>query len=140
MKTRRRKVFETNSSSSHSIEYFEGPSWDTIIPDEDGVILLTGGQYGWEECQYNKAIDKANYCAVDFRNNEELTNMLIEVIQEYTGCKDVVIDLIEDGWHWSYIDHQSDGTAREYATSIDELKTLIFNKSCYIITDNDNHW
>jgi hypothetical protein len=61
----REGVFETNSSSNHSLHLAKRPVYDyTIIPDNRGVILLWGdffGQGSGEE--YNDALTKAEYLA-----------------------------------------------------------------------------
>ena len=139
MKTLRRNVFETNSSSSHSITVEVGSYWDTITPDNDGVIRLIGGEFGWEIEEYNDAETKANYVALDFLlcEMDDKFDMLIEVIQDYTGYHvENCIDL--DSWG-TYIDHQSIGTAAHELHSKDGIKNFIFNKSSILYTDNDNH-
>ena len=137
--TVRRGVFETNSSSSHSITVEVGPYWDTITPD-DGVIRLTGGEFGWEIEEYNDAKTKANYAALDFIlcGNEDRLDELIEVIQDFTGYP-VEIDIDLESSNYSYIDHQSIGTVNDDIYDKEELKNFIFNKSSVLYTDNDNH-
>ncbi len=139
----RQNVFETNSSSSHSIsiEPSSDGLYDTIIPDEEGNIVLTGGEFGWGIDEYNDAITKANYCAVDQLNNEDRIDMLKEVIKEQTGCNDVIID-ISDSWrdpNYSYIDHESVGTSLEAFESKETLRDFIFSKNSVLYIDNDNH-
>jgi len=136
MKQVRQEVYETNSSSSHSISI---ASWnrktiyDTLIPDEDGVIKLTGGDYGWEGGSSRDCLDKCNYCAQDTINNQAYSDMLAEVICEHTGARLVVFDC--DG----YIDHQSQGTSYDAFSSKDTLKEFLFNPRSYLDIDNDNH-
>lgn len=60
-------VFETNSSSSHSISIAEEASMmmdNSLMADQDGIVTLTGGEFGWEWAKYNDATTKANYVAV----------------------------------------------------------------------------
>lgn len=140
----RKGVFETNSSSTHSISIAVGNNeglLDTIVPNEDGVIVLTGGEFGWEIEEYNDAITKANYCAIDQLNNDERVEMLKRVIKEQTGAK-MVTSIISDDWDngdYSYIDHQSVGTSDEAFESEEKLREFIFNKNSILYTDNDNH-
>lgn len=138
MKTIRKKVFETNSSSSHSITI----SYDELIRDEtmidrsdynNPVIILTGGEFGWGVDTYNDALTKANYCAVDFDGNEELTELLKEAIEEFMG---VPVEINIDSY--SYIDHQSKGTARYEIGSKNEILYFIFDPNSYLYIDNDN--
>lgn len=139
----RRNVFETNSSSTHSISIVGSEGmYDTILPDKKGNILLEGGKFGWEEMEYTDSLTKANYCAVDNIYNEDRLNMLKEVIKEHTRCNEVIILANKDSYDnpcYSYIDHQSAGISSEAFTSKENLKNFIFGKNSVLFTDNDNH-
>jgi len=65
MKKIRTNVFETNSSSCHSLVVAETPNFNyTIIPDKDGLITLDGDSYGGGDGkEYTDALTKANYVA-----------------------------------------------------------------------------
>lgn len=144
MITKRQSVFETNSSSSHSITISDTTELlDSITPDKDGNIVLTGGQFGWEIEDYEDALSKANYCAVDVHGNDDYEQMLIDVIKEHTGAKNVIFDFTtdysQDEDNYSYIDHQSYGTTHEAFSSNETLKAFIFNPNSVLRTDNDNH-
>lgn len=143
MKTvKRQGVFETNSSSCHSISIFGGNYIKDILPvDDNGVCEIYDGEFGWEEDSFSSAAVKASYCltyASRFTENEEPNNeyleMLKEVIKENTGCTEVVFN-IGDG----YIDHQSDDVCGEAFENKQALTDFIFNKKSYLLTDNDNH-
>jgi len=139
----RRNVFETNSSSSHSISISSRDNlFSNLSQDEDGIITLNGGQFGWSGGDFFDAETKANYCAVDSYNNPEEREMLRRVIKEHTGCKDVVfnINFEYDCGDVSYIDHQSHGTSQEAFESEATLKRFLFNPESYITIDNDNHY
>jgi len=143
MKQIREKVFETNSSSSHSItiEPSNDGLYDIIIPDDDGNITLTGGEFGWGIEEFSDALTKANYCGVDNLSNEDKLDILKEVIREQTGCNEVIIDISED-WkdaNHSYIDHESHGTSDEAFESKETLRDFIFSKNSVLYIDNDNH-
>lgn len=152
MKNIRNGIFETNSSSSHSIticKVTNGIYDDTILPGENGIIVLTGGRFGWEWREYNDALTKANYCAIDVCGSEhyredsyreddgypignpKCVEMLKKVIEEFTGGT-VVFSL--DG----YIDHQSKGTSLEAFKSEETLKNFLFCSSSELYTRNDN--
>ena len=129
----RHGVFETNSSSCHSVSVADETKQfvlDTIYPDQNGEILLTGGEFGWEWFKHNDAITKANYAAQSFNGNENHMEMLIDVIKEQTGAEEVLFDT-EKG----YIDHDSYGTC---PTNREELKNFIFNKNSWLFGGNDN--
>ena len=126
MKTTRKNVFETNSSSTHSISLESGTY---------GVLTIQGDDFGWEIEEYYDAWTKANYCRVDAQYNEDALEMLKEVIEEVTGLE-VVIEECE-----GYIDHQSSNTTFDEGVfdSRSNLKDFIFNSNSVLYTDNDNH-
>lgn len=140
MKKIRRNVFETNSSSTHSISIADNLEgiYDTIIPDEDGNVILQGGKFGWEVARYNDALTKANYCAIDNLYDDENIELLVKVIKEQTNCNEVILSFSLDGWNYSYIDHQSRGTSLDAFESENTLREFIFNPNSVLYTDNDN--
>ena len=126
----RKSCFETNSSSCHSIALASDDKQfilDTLYPDQNGVIRLTGGEFGWEWFKHNDVETKANYAAQSLGNDETL----IEVIKEQTGATDVIIDT-EDG----YIDHDSYGIVPKDKHG---LRNFIFNKNSWLFGGNDNN-
>ena len=146
----RNGVFETNSSSCHSISIDinnKNFTASSLYVDEDGYVTLTGGEFGWEQEEYFDALTKANYCAQDiyrydwrsdsYSLDEYKKNMLIDVIKEQTGCTDVLFDIqsLKDG----YIDHESHGTSYEAFQNKEILRNFIFNRNSYLETNNDNH-
>lgn len=142
MKVVRGGVFETNSSSMHSIHISKTlKTYDTIVPNDNGDIILTGGEFGWEEEKYYDSLTKANYCAVDTQFDNDKRAMLEEVIKSHTGAKRVIINISDKYYsgNYSYIDHESHGTSHEAFESEETLKEFIFNPKSYLKTDNDNH-
>jgi hypothetical protein len=143
MKNIRQGIFETNSSSSHSISISKDTDGvlGTLFVDDDGIVHLDGGEFGWEEETYYGSLIKANYCAIDTEHSPEYRKMLVKVICEHTGAKDVAFDFSPDWDHenYSYIDHQSQGTSHEAFADEETLKMFIFNRNSYLHTDNDNH-
>lgn len=149
--TIRQGIFESNSSSSHSIfisNTIKDGLMDTIVPDSDGNIHIRGDEFGWEQADYNDAYTKVSYLSLDVTNmsqtrrdkintllNEEETPlmMLTRIIKEQTGATSVTYDF--DG----YIDHQSHGTTEEAFRSDEALRNFIFNPESVLTTDNDNH-
>lgn len=130
----RHGVYETNSSSSHSVSIGMNESkeflLDTIYPDQDGIITLEGGEFGWEWFKHNDAETKANYAAQQFMYDEDALEMLKEVIMEQTGAEDVVF-YVKNG----YVDHDSVGIIDKDRTF---LRDFIFNKNSWLFGGNDN--
>src|SRR4051794_30987832 len=89
----RRGVFETNSSSTHSISIASGAeTLDTIPVDDDGVCRVQPGEFGWEEETFHDAATKASYAmewALNYGNRTHL-DMLAAVIKDRTGAREVV--------------------------------------------------
>lgn len=151
MKKIRTGVFETNSSSTHSISIANtdsGKLMEIVVPNDEGNIVLYGGEFGWEYNKYYDALNKASYMAiyaVDWcgERSDEFVQILKDVIKEQTGCKDVIFAFSSDydSCHWSYIDHQSvENQEYHYLFEDSELlRQFIFNPNSYLITDNDNH-
>lgn len=139
MKNIRLNVFETNSSSTHSISISKSSKgvYETL-PVNDGMVVLTGGEFGCEWVKYNDAITKANYAAAFAQGRGAAIEMLIDVIKNHTGAKEVELNLSEH----SYIDHQSGpgegGAGFEAFESQEALKEFIFNPDSWLFTGNDN--
>lgn len=147
MKNIRSKVFETNSSSTHSISIYPATSgmYDTIVPDDHGAIVLVGGTFGWEWEKYADAFTKANYAAIFAHGDTALESMLKSVIKDHTGAKEVIFNFNTedyDGENYSYIDHQSGraegGDAGQAFSTPQTLKDWIFHPESWLFTGNDN--
>lgn len=148
----RQAVFETNSSSTHSLSISSGNSsdiLDTLPLTEEGDVVLTGGQFGWEVEDYNCAETKASYAAIYALNwsgekSAQHKEVLDTVIKQQTGCSNVVYDFSTD-WgtdsETSYIDHQSveGGQLNHLFEDPEVLRQFIFNPRSVLHTDNDNY-
>ena len=154
MKKTRQQVFETNSSSTHSIsisELNDNDILDVLVPDEHGNIILEGGEFGWEAETYYDAESKASYAAIytmDWarEDSERFKEILINVIKEQTGCNEVIFNFTNEyndksGKEWAYIDHQSveDKDLHYMFEDPSKLRNFIFNKQSVLGTDNDNN-
>ena len=157
MKKIRKGVFETNSSSTHSLT-IESTSFlmDTIIPDGEGVVTIKPGDYGWQWERFNDAYTKASYALTGVQyvsNKEEALTNLKEVIQKHTLCEKInLIDGNEnthaipqdsddyDNEDYGYIDHQSIGEGKVEPLLFDKekLHNFIFNKNSWLFLGNDN--
>jgi len=138
MKTIRKEVFETNSSSSHSITIYV----DNPIPLQlrQEVLEIECGEFGWEHEIYNDFTSKAEYAATFAKNygSPEYENMLKEVILEFTDAKEVKIIKSDDYYEWGFIDHQSIDEAANIFISKKHLIGFLFDRFSSVETDNDN--
>lgn len=136
----RKGVFETNSSSTHSVHIDESVELlDTIVPDENGIITLNGDEFGWEVESYNDSYTKANYLAVLIHEQgmSKYQELFESVIKEHTGAKEV-----KQGWNkddWCYVDHGSEhGIIEQASESRESMRNYLFNKNSWLFTTNDN--
>ena len=125
----RKGVFETNSSSTHSICISKAPA--TIGKE----VEFCADEYGWEnDCVY----DTASYlytAILEMHDSEELLEKLKDILDR-NSIKYKFYTPSEYGW---YIDHAYD--TREFIESVladeDMLMRYLFGNSC-IYTGNDN--
>jgi len=141
----RQSVFETNSSSSHSIIISDKTDgiYDTIdcICDSSDVMVFEGGEFGREWSRSNDPEIKISYCATDNKDNPERLAMLAKVIAEHVGCKEVEFRLTDtedtEFSRYYYVDHQSANTSSAAFESESILKNFLFNPESWIFTGND---
>lgn len=150
MKTQvRQNVFETNSSSMHSLVISnKDRGYDYDLPvDENGVLTISFGEFGWGPEILKEPLEKISYvitdrCSVgslDFDEKEALESEIVkEVIDliksKCPNVKDVKIQRSGSYWPYGYVDHESQGTSYKDKN----LEHLIFSNSVIIIIDNDN--
>lgn len=159
----RHGVFETNSSSTHSLtlspimeNMVESPVTDREIAM--GFVTIFSGEYGWEQDTFSSFHEKASYLYTDAMigeedkdenvdpNNEYYRNinlklkMIADSIKEYTGL-DVVFNKEEGSSYYpfGYIDHQSHGECNQvWEEGVDGVTRFLFSKNSSFETDNDN--
>lgn len=147
MKNIRRSIFETNSSSTHSVFIDEKSDLLETIEPVDGVIEIEYGEFGWEQEVYHNPYTKASYALTYSQygdDSDRRKDMLREVIMNHTGAKEIIFKPIsEKGWNGEPdlgdIDHQSVHEHPDIFSSAENLKLFIFNPKSYVETDNDNH-
>ena len=106
----RTSVFETNSSSCHSVSVADETKpfiFDTIYPDLDGKIVIKGGEYGRGIfTRHNDVKTKLSYALTSTLYGVD-ENILKEIVKEQTGCEDIEFLVSEEynSPYFSYIDH-----------------------------------
>ena len=149
----RQGVFETNSSSSHSLTLVEGELGHPPFSRDqlrDGVLRIELGEYGWEWRRMYRPLNKASYlltdmlCREGYASNSDMQEgdirnnamknpraaAVIRVLEEESGCR---VQLTG----WGYVDHQSTGTSANAGSTEEEIRNFLFSPS-YITTGNDN--
>jgi hypothetical protein len=128
----RPSVFETNSSSAHSLSIADNTKefvFDSLTPDEDGVIKLYSDEFGWGWFKHNDAYTKAVYVIQSLG----LTYLVEDVILKQTGAERVEFH-DNDG----YIDHQSTDLLSDISDDAEAIRNFIFNKNSWLFGGNDN--
>ena len=139
MKNLRSKVFETNSSSTHSLSIYISNKvelYDTLIPDDNGIITLIGGEFGFMDDKINDVKSKANFVAALTTalpdENSYFINMISNVIKSHTGAKDVIVNLSK----YNEINYDCNITklSRDIFESEQSLKNFIFNPKSWLFS------
>lgn len=147
----RNNVFETNSSSTHSITIADdlGDTLDIIPMDSDGSITLKGEAFGWSWQRYNDARTKATYCMVHAAETKDRTKlgMLRQVLKDYTKASEINLEAFGKSAYQEdqltaqgNIDHQSTGVASEAFDSKETLARFIFDPRSWLMLGNDNDY
>lgn len=143
MRQIRRSVFETASSSVHSLSIAYG---NLNKPDYKGKEFdLFPGEFGWGPDKYTDVNTKASYCYtwLQYANNndrDKFMKMLVDVIKEQTEATEVVFKKATDKYFpEGYIDHQSLSKCSEAFESEDNLKNFIFSTDSVLTIDHDNN-
>lgn len=141
MKEQTRKgVFETNSSSVHTITISKKGYDKSIIPE---VLVFTFGEFGWEVDKLSSVYEKASYLYTSL-NNVEDRDEKIEFIKntlKSVGCTAAFAEKKETHSYFEngYIDHAED--LGEFIDVVFEnenaLLNYLFGDGC-IYTYNDN--
>ena len=144
-------MFETNSSSTHSISinHKEAAILDKLPVTIQGVIKIWPGDFGWEEAEYTDACTKASYALTYALNTSiagamrrRLTILKSAIRKVQPGHKIKIMRLDDSYYEFGSIDHQSyegegDACAPAFA-SVEAMVQFIFNPSSVLRTGNDN--
>lgn len=104
MKQIRRNVFETNSSSTHSVsissknsKYYDSTSLDAFI-EYDNKVHVRFGEFGWEIEDYNLPYDKLQYIVTMLVETEGNSVSCVDELFETDGFK-LINDAVADYCH-----------------------------------------
>jgi len=154
-------MFETNSSSCHSITVADhGALKNSLEISKNNTIISRGGEFGWEPEEFNDAQTKLDYLVTFIFYNyigkekklqiDEFTDKnlhyyekLCKAIEDFTGCILEVLPSEDEDEFFpiGYIDHQSYGVAKEILSkTVGYIKRFIFNPKSILYIDNDNRY
>lgn len=138
----RRGVFETNSSSTHSICITK----NTFLDRSAGYVEFEFGEFGWETRKLRSVDQKASYlytAAVSFDQYGK-TNY-IEKIKRILDKNDIGYEFFKRDESYTfgngYVDHSGDLNIFLEDVCNDEGKLLryLFSSESFILTGNDNN-
>lgn len=134
MKQIRQGVFETNSSSTHSICIAKDV--ELIIPES---ITLCFGDFGWERDTLQSVHDKASYLYTGLMCNDRTDdlNKIINILKDRgVQCHSHEFTYSDSG----YVDHSYELTEFLNAVCADEDKLMnyLFSPLSFVLTGNDN--
>jgi hypothetical protein len=154
--TIRRGVFETNSSSSHSLTTGpEGIRDMSLISDalKSGVLVVDiDDSFGWEWKRLYRPENKIAYL-LSQAASLELENFRgdgrdVERLRRHSEAADTIIRAIEDhtgvavhvrvNTEYPGVDHQSSGVGLELLENRQDMLDFIFGTDAYIQLGNDN--
>ena len=145
MKTIRPNVFETNSSSEHTICFPCASACENLNPAPQTLIANGEGEYGWGYDVLDTPYALLDYWLVAIKD----TGMDYEpekrqAVIDYFATKQIILEIPKSVENMvGYIDHQSvDSNCRLLAGFIDNPEALfkfVFCPETKIIIDNDNH-
>ena len=145
MKTVRIGVFETNSSSCHSISidknYFDKNTCDIYNYIKDGSLIIELGEFGWGYDESNSSYVKASYILTMCHETNDMTNMsnILDLIGTAVKCYNVGINNEDQ----CYIDHESVMPLEAFLkdvsgkTLMNKVKNFIFDPGIKIIIDGN---
>lgn len=161
----RHSVFETNSSSSHSLTVSPGELIDfgldkeTLRKGEIQAVIHADG-YGWGYHRFYEPGSKIAYLLFQavggrlpaeaaglgagedhihfFREQSNAAASIINLVHDATGCRIRLTRDREDARYGYYIDHQSAYVGLDLLDDSEQLLKLIFGEGSYIETGNDN--
>lgn len=144
----RNNVFETNSSSVHTLSIAKSGLEPSHLPvDKEGYILTDYGEYGKDHRYYSTQEEKLSYLITccyylnswdkDLEDNYEFQT-IEKTVCDYTGAKGIKVlgkkepaidhqSQPEDGWNMNVVNAYDDEQVRDF----------IFNKYISLKTDCD---
>lgn len=162
----RRGVFETNSSSSHSIvvmkdsqyeteEYFNTLCEVVIEYDEELVQYIKSGEYRLSRFECDLEFGRSPFTVLDdfrsklryaiayYQDDEDKIKEIMEVLKKYTGCTKIVYPYTwnkdEAQEYKGYIDHQSIGILDSLINSGVSIEEFLTNRKYFVVIDGDEY-
>lgn len=149
----RKSIFETNSSSTHSIVV--GNNGDDIYSGLPNELEFRGGEFGWEHELYTDTQSKANYLFTSLLYTDtplEYVERIKSILAKWnieTTFDEIVQKKYDSGYvcyevpdKYCYVDHGTENKDLVKALCEDEalLMNYLFSDGSYVETSNDNDY
>jgi len=138
----RRNVFETNSSSTHSLCVTK----NNILDQKQESLNFSIGEFGWEHDTLRSSFEKASYLYTAILINEKVELLdSVKVILENNNVEYEFEEPKYDGddeykyLKYGYIDHGNElDDFLGICNDEDKLMRFLFSSESFILTGNDN--
>lgn len=147
MKQVRNNVFETNSSSTHSICITK----DDILDEKTDIVGFSIGEFGWECDEFSSLWNKASYLYTGLLYTENFD--LLEKMKSFLDKNNIRYTFEEPQFETfeyqgkeyknlkeGYIDHGNElfDFLNDICNDENKLMKFLFSSKSFIITGNDN--
>lgn len=143
----RKGVFETNSSSVHSISITPDGRVPSNLPiNKRGNIEVALGHFGKEDCLYTEQIDKLSYLMTciyymycqdcEYMAQQREFQLIEEAVCKYSGAAGIEVISVDN----AYLDHQSVPYGSLEIINVwdeDEILNFVFNRNVMLRTGCD---
>lgn len=148
MRQERRAVFETNSSSTHSICIVKCRKSELLLPSK---LTFHCGEFGWEWMRYSDMDSKASYLytAILLLYSPTAIEDLKRRLYDWLAQDGIDADFEEPIRNKRYdyyenIDIDHVGETREFVEAVmhskNRLYRYLFSENSFVLTGNDNEW
>lgn len=147
----RKNIFETNSSSTHSIVI--GNNGEDVYADLPKRLEFHGGEFGWEHRLYTDTQMKADYLFTSLIYTDTpheyvesikatlakwgIEATFEEIVEKRYSNGEVYYDFAD---RYCYVDHggRNQDLVRELCSDEAKLMNYLFSSGSYVETSNDN--
>ena len=134
MRQVRQNVFETNSSSTHSICVTK----NNILDNKVDEIYFRLDEFGWEYSILSTVDEKAAYLYTGLMSNEDYS--LLDNVKKILDRNKIEYDFQDKDSTYYYVDHSYElcDFLNDVCNDEDKLMRYLFSSESFVITANDN--
>ena len=135
MKSIRKNVFETNSSSTQSLCITS----NNLLDEKQNFVSFQLGEFGWEHDKLSSVEEKASYLYTGIMYND-LDESLLPKLKEILDKNEIKYEFESDDSDFYYIDHagELDDFLKDICNDENKLMRFLFSSESFILTGNDN--